>query len=66
MQVPEDKDSLQFMILVQIDENLSINLLNEQNEKADHQENISTGWVVLRSLTEFHVIYVQNCYVKTN
>lgn len=40
------------MILVQIEESLNV---NHRNGKADN-ENISTGWVVLRSLTEFHVI----------
>lgn len=42
------------MILVQIEESLDV---NHRNGKTDN-ENISTGWVVLRSLTEFHVIYL--------
>ena len=49
VEVPDEKDPPQFMILVQIDENLC----NIQMES----DNISTGWVVLRSLTEFHVCH---------
>lgn len=45
----EDKEP-QFIILVQTDEN------------AKGDENISTGWVVLRTLSQFHVSdYVQMC-----
>lgn len=42
------------MILVQIDENQ----ITEQNDKKELYENISTGWVVLRSLIEFHVNFL--------
>lgn len=60
VEVPDDKEPPQFMILVEVEENLGRSndnicidhrLTNEKNE----MDNISTGWVVLRSLTEFHV-----------
>lgn len=61
VEVPDEKEPPQFMILVEVEENLPhVNetsctdnggLVNGKNE----MENISTGWVVLRSLTEFHV-----------
>lgn len=45
----EDKEP-QFIILVQTDENAR----RDRPEKSD-DENISTGWVVLRNLSQFHV-----------
>lgn len=63
VEVPDEKEPPQFMILVEVDENLPLtagdhscadhDLVNGKNET----ENISTGWVVLRSLTEFHVSF---------
>lgn len=45
----EDKEP-QFIILVQTDENAQ----SDRGDKSD-DENISTGWVVLRTLSQFHV-----------
>ncbi len=60
VEVPDEKEPPQFMILVEVDETLTH---TNQNIYVDHglangkneMDNISTGWVVLRSLTEFHV-----------
>lgn len=49
IQVPDEKDPPQFMILVQVDEDVAV-----RNSKMA-VENISSGWVVLRSCTEFNV-----------
>lgn len=48
------------MILVQVDEHSQHSkIMSNGNGDSDHKpDHISTGWVVLRSLTEFHVIYV--------
>lgn len=58
VEVPDEKEPPQFMILVEVEENLthcsetfSADMIDEKQE----MDNISTGWVVLRSLTEFHV-----------
>ncbi|XP_037027852.1 sorting nexin-25 isoform X2 [Bradysia coprophila] len=62
VEVPDEKEPPQFMILVEVEENLSH---TNDNLNADHgsvnekseMDNISTGWVVLRSLTEFHELH---------
>lgn len=52
-----DKDIPQFMILVQVDEDVFCTTLNHQaNDPKQNSEGVSSGWVVLRSLTQFHVI----------
>ncbi|XP_059619274.1 sorting nexin-25 [Phlebotomus argentipes] len=48
--VNEEKDSLQFMILVQTDESVGQECGENSEENGD---NVSTGWVVLRSLNNF-------------
>lgn len=60
VEVPDEKEPPQFMILVEVDENLSHTNVHPYTEHGlangkNEMDNISTGWVVLRSLTEFHV-----------
>lgn len=43
------------MILVQVDEYQSPKATSNGNGDHHKPEHISTGWVVMRSLTEFHV-----------
>lgn len=53
--VSEDKDTPQFVIVVQVDE-----LPKEAKEDEIYDaesDNVSTGWVVLRSLTDFHELH---------
>lgn len=52
VELTNDKD-LQFIILVQTDENCK--LTKDSIIGRAEEENISTGWVVLRSLANFHV-----------
>lgn len=55
VEVPDEKEPPQFMILVQVDEHHQ-QLKSMANGNGDCKpDHISTGWVVLRSLTEFHV-----------
>lgn len=59
VEVPDEKEPPQFMILVQIEEKsfggAATGEPGRNGGGAVENENISTGWVVLRSLTEFHV-----------
>lgn len=58
VEVPDEKEPPQFMILVEFEDNVSEtneNVCLDQDNGKSEMENISTGWVVLRSLTEFHV-----------
>lgn len=50
VEVPDEKEPPQFMILVHIDE-------NALNDASSNFDGISTGWVILRSLTQFHVSF---------
>lgn len=54
------------MILVQVDEHLNAKSLSNGHDRDHHKpDHISTGWVVLRSLTEFHVnlIFMSMCNI---
>lgn len=59
VEVPDEKEPPQFMILVQVDEHHHHQPPKPMSNghRGDHvkPDHISTGWVVLRSLTEFHV-----------
>lgn len=54
VEVPDEKEPPQFMILVHIDE-------NSLSESTANLDGISTGWVILRSLTQFHVSIYHLC-----
>lgn len=53
--VPDDKESLQFMILVHVDEDINVNHSQSVSNGKCETDSISSGWVVLRSLNQFHV-----------
>jgi sorting nexin-25 len=52
VEIPEDKDTPEFLIVVQVDE-----MPKEATEEEIYDENISTGWVVLRTLDDFHELH---------
>lgn len=51
---PEDKETPEFLIVVQVDE---MPKEAKEDEVYDADENISTGWVVLRTLVDFHELH---------
>ncbi|XP_055841813.1 sorting nexin-25 isoform X1 [Episyrphus balteatus] len=54
LEVSDEKESLQFMVLVHVDEDIN----NPTNYcKEQKPSNISSGWVVLRSITQFHELH---------
>ncbi|KAJ6637054.1 Sorting nexin-25 [Pseudolycoriella hygida] len=62
VEVPDEKEPPQFMILVEVKENLyqtDEQFFQDQScsEDKNRVDNITTGWVVLRSLTEFHELH---------
>lgn len=52
-EIPEDKDTPEFLIVVQTDEILEA----KEDQNYDSDESISTGWVVLRTLDDFHELH---------
>ena len=54
VEIPEEKDTPEFLIVVQVDE---MPKEAKEDEVYDHDENISTGWVVLRTLDDFHELH---------
>lgn len=54
VEIPDEKDTPEFLIVVQVDE-----MPKEAKEDEDYEqdENISTGWVVLRTLDDFHELH---------
>lgn len=54
VEIPEDKDTPEFLIVVQVDE---VPREAKEDEIYDQDENISTGWVVLRTLDDFHELH---------
>lgn len=54
VEIPDDKDTPEFLIVVQVDE---VPKEAKEDEIYDHDENISTGWVVLRTLDDFHELH---------
>ena len=52
VEIPEEKDTPEFLIVVQVDE-----MPKEATEDENYDENISTGWVVLRTLDDFHELH---------
>lgn len=54
VEIPEDKDTPNFLIVVQVDE---MPREAKEDESYEHDENISTGWVVLRTLDDFHELH---------
>jgi sorting nexin-25 len=52
VEIPEDKDTPEFLIVVQVDE-----MPKEATEEENYDENISAGWVVLRTLDDFHELH---------
>lgn len=54
VEIPDDKDTPEFLIVVQVDENPRE---AKEDEMFEQDENISTGWVVLRTLDDFHELH---------
>lgn len=54
VEIPDDKDTPEFLIVVQVDE---MPREAKEDEVYDQDENISTGWVVLRTLDDFHELH---------
>lgn len=54
VEIPEDRDTPEFLIVVQVDE---MPKEAKEDEVYDQDENISTGWVVLRTLDDFHELH---------
>lgn len=54
VEIPEDKDTPEFLIVVQVDE---LPKEAKEDEVYEQDENISTGWVVLRTLDDFHELH---------
>ncbi|XP_055371063.1 sorting nexin-25 [Condylostylus longicornis] len=55
--ISEDKDVPQFMILVHVNQDIHSSANGTHQNGYNDSENISTGWVVLRSLTQFHELH---------
>ncbi|KAL7027112.1 hypothetical protein ACKWTF_005311 [Chironomus riparius] len=55
VEIPEDKDTPEFLIVVQTDEIVEA----KEEDNYENDENISTGWVVLRTLDDFHELHKQ-------
>jgi sorting nexin-25 len=55
VEIPEDKDTPEFLIVVQTDEIVEA----KEDDNYENDENISTGWVVLRTLDDFHELHKQ-------
>lgn len=56
VEVTEDKDSLNFLILIHINEDVITPVNRIQNEKGE-SDDVSSGWIVMRSLAQFQVIF---------
>lgn len=54
VEIPEDKDTPEFLIVVQVDE---MPKEAKEDEVYEQDGNISTGWVVLRTLDDFHELH---------
>jgi sorting nexin-25 len=54
VEIPEDKDTPEFLIVVQVDE---VPKEAKEDEIYEQDENISTGWVVLRTLDDIHELH---------
>lgn len=54
VEIPEDKDTPEFLIVVSVDE---MPKEAKEDEIYEQDENISTGWVVLRTLDDFHELH---------
>lgn len=52
--IPENKDTPEFLIVVQAEE---MPREATEDENFDQEENISSGWVVLRTLDDFHELH---------
>lgn len=52
--IPENKDTPEFLIVVQAEES---SREATEDENFENDENISTGWVVLRTLDDFHELH---------
>lgn len=61
LQVSDEKESLQFMILVHVDEDINVPPPPKNGEASTGRaqrrrpSGISSGWVVMRSLNQVHV-----------
>ena len=53
VEVPDDKESPQFMIVVQVEE-VNDSSYDDLTSSIDATDSITTGWVLLRTLTQFH------------
>lgn len=54
VEIPDEKDTPEFLIVVQVDE---MPKEAKEDEIYEQDENISTGWVVLRTLDDFHELH---------
>lgn len=54
VEIPDEKDTPEFLIVVQVDE---MPREAKEDEIYEQDENISTGWVVLRTLDDFHELH---------
>lgn len=58
VEAQDEKEPPQFMILVHVEESTSAVIATEDSGKnEDNCDGISTGWVILRSLTQFHELH---------
>lgn len=55
LQFVDEKESLQFMILVHVDEDINAPPNSNSTNKDARTGSIQSGWVVMRSLNQFHV-----------